>query len=182
MLGIIPHSLFPLHSKKDNWHISIFSCINLQCWLRFLKAYKYITNLSCYIKHKEVYHRHIFSNLEYAAQPASKYEVWYQCSNYWQDSFTLEQFLHYSADSHILYYKPCHSKLNERTHYFHNAGYDEILTAMLLMSQFFWNARSTGKVTNILEDNCLQPVGQAVYVQNAWSWPWSWRGRGEGRG
>jgi len=92
---------FPCIPKKDNWHISIFSCINLQCWLRFLKAYKYITNLSCSIKHKEVYHRHIFSNLEYAAQPASKHEVWYQCSNYWQDigsltfsSYYITQLIH----------------------------------------------------------------------------------------
>lgn len=101
MLGIISHSLFPLHSKKDKWHVSICSCINLQCWLWFLKAYKYITNLSCSIKHKEIYHRHIFSYLEYAAQPASKYEVWYQCSNYWQgmcsntlSSYYITQLIH----------------------------------------------------------------------------------------
>jgi hypothetical protein len=73
----------------------------------------------------------------------------------------LEQLLHYSADSQILYYKTYHSTMNEGTHYFHTAGF-EILTAVLLMSQVFWDAMSTIKVTNILEDNCLQLVGQAV--------------------
>jgi hypothetical protein len=89
--------------------------------LWFLKAYKYITNLSCSIKHKEVYHRHIFSYLEYAAQPASKYEVWYQCSNYWQGigSFTLSSYYITQLIHTFCFIKPITPHWIKGTHYFH---------------------------------------------------------------